>query len=269
MNFFINDFGAYLLAFALSFMRTFAALTILPLFVFKQLRAANVLKIAISAGLCVPIFVVTQQEIMLRGQENLTFTPFLIMKEAMIGLMIGYILAVPFWIFRSTGALIDNTRGALSAGYHNPAQGPDAAPLGDLMEKVVVVVLFATGVVPEMFKFIYLSHHYWPALDPFPVLHADSWKIFIEFFNHMTAQFVLYAGPVILVLLLVEAAFAFLGAYSPQLQVYFMAMPGKALAAVFLVTLYFQTLVESIEVEGQYYFDLLNIFKGVFRITDE
>lgn len=266
MDYFIDELGTYLLSFVLSFVRTLVALTFVPLFEFKQLKARR-LKAAISAGVSLPIYYQIQEQMFVAERAYDGFVSFLILKEVLIGAVIGYILAIPFWLFHSMGALIDNSRGALSAGYQNPAQGPDAAPLGDLLQKIVVLTLLFAGVLPEMFKFIYLSHYYWPALSEFPEVKVMAWQTILTAFSQLVTQFVLYAGPVILVLLLVEAAFAFLGAYSPQLQVYFMAMPAKSLAALVIVALYFEKILEFIEREASYYFDLPQIFAEMFEVA--
>ena len=267
MKIFIGDFGIILLSFALSIVRTFVILTFIPLFSFKQVKA-RLIKVAISAAIGVPIFFEIYDN--LYGKNlHITSTSFLILKEVALAAVIGYVLAMPFWIFQSVGALIDNQRGALSAGYLNPASGPDASMLGDLLSKVVVIVLLLHGVFPYLFSFIYLSHNLWPVLEPMPKFQSMAWQELIMLFNNLVRQFVLYAGPVVLVLLLVEAAFAMLGAYSPQLQVYFMAMPAKGISALIIVFFYFTFLVEHMINEAHHYFDLTSVFISIFEISHE
>lgn len=267
MEFFIDELGDWIVGFVLSIVRILVILLFVPLFEFKQVKAI-LIKVAISFGLGLPVFVAINEQLY-EKELPFSFLSLVILKEVAIGLVIGYIVAIPFWIFQSTGALIDNQRGALSAGYHNPASGPDASMLGDLFKKLVVLVMLYAGIFPELFKFIYFSHQLWPALDKMPAFHHMAWFEIVQFFNLMIKQFVLYAGPVVLILLLVEAAFAILGAYSPQLQVYFMAMPAKSLMALFIVVLYLSHLLGAMEMEASYYFDLINIFNKIFRGSNE
>ena len=44
----------------------------------------------------------------------------LLLKEAVLGFLLGMLLSMPFWLFESVGALLDNQRGALIAGQLNP-----------------------------------------------------------------------------------------------------------------------------------------------------
>ncbi len=47
----------------------------------------------------------------------------LVLKELMIGTLLGLLLALPFWLYESVGALFDNQRGALMGGQINPSWG--------------------------------------------------------------------------------------------------------------------------------------------------
>lgn len=54
----------------------------------------------------------------------------LIGKEAALGILLGVLLAMPFWMFESVGALLDNQRGALAGGQLNPSLGRMRRPSG-------------------------------------------------------------------------------------------------------------------------------------------
>lgn len=67
----------------------------------------------------------------LKGQEySDLMISGLVFKEAALGLLLGTLLLMPFWMFESVGALLDNQRGALAGGQLNPSLGPDATPWG-------------------------------------------------------------------------------------------------------------------------------------------
>jgi type III secretion protein T len=241
--------------------RAMLAITFVPLFSLNEIKGG--LKMAIVIAITLPISVAT---ILSFDPNNFNYVslPILIIKESMIGFIIGYLLAIPFWIFQSVGAMIDNQRGALSAGYNNPASGPDASMLGDLLNKVVVILFMEFGIFAVMFTVIIESYSIWSPLDAIPSFYPNSYEYLIDKFNGLVTKFVLYAGPVVLVLLLVEAAFAILGTYSPQLQVYFMAMPAKALFAILILILYFSHLSEFMLKEGEFYHDLKSDLRIIF-----
>lgn len=229
----------FFVALAVSTPRIFTALYFIPLFSQKNLQ--GILKYATITAISLPVAV---SNYFLIGSGNIPniFFPLYLVKETLIGFILGYFLASPFWVFQAVGAMIDNQRGALSGGYFNPGAGPDSSMLADFLTKSLVVVMIVSGSFSQMFALIIESYVLWPTLTWFPDISPDAHKVLITQFGHIVYSFVLYAGPIILVLLLVEGAFAVLGAYSPQMQVYFMAMPAKSLIALIVLILYLATL---------------------------
>lgn len=247
-----NFFLEAIIVLLLCLPRVLVTFHFLPIFMFSQLPFS--LKSAIAVGITLPI---SANLINIIDIDSINFFLLftLVLKESIIGLLLGFVLAIPFWIFQSMGALIDNQRGALSAGYLNPESGPDASMLGDLFNKVLVVIFIQVGIFSSMFELLISSYQIWPPTAGFPEMPENGYHILIEKFSYLIKMFVLYAGPVILVLLLVESAFAILGAYSPQLQVYFMAMPAKSLSALIIIVFYFHHLINHGYIE---YENLLN-----------
>jgi succinate dehydrogenase cytochrome b556 subunit len=66
------------------------------------------------------------------GEVDLTFI-LLLGKEAIIGLVLGYVAAIPFWTMEAIGFVVDNQRGASMAATVNPMTGHDTSPLGMLV----------------------------------------------------------------------------------------------------------------------------------------
>ena len=56
----------------------------------------------------------------------------LVVKEVFVGLVMGFLVAIPFWIFEAVGFVVDNQRGASLGATINPATGNDSSPLGIL-----------------------------------------------------------------------------------------------------------------------------------------
>ena len=246
----------------LSIPRTMLSLTFIPLFYFQQITI--IIKIAIVIAISLPISVnlYLNSEI---GDIVLSEYITLILKECLLGFLLGYLLAIPFWLFQSVGALIDNQRGALSAGYFNPASGPDASMLGDILNKFVVIIFIDIGTFYTFFNVVFESHTIWHIVEVFPQINESSLQNMLEPFNDLCVKFVLYSGPIILVLLIVECAFAILGTYSPQLQVYFMAMPAKALSALIILIFYLPYLIDLIARESESFYDILHILSHFYE----
>ena len=66
-------------------------------------------------------------------------------KEACLGFVLGFVLAIPFWAFEAAGFFIDNQRGASIAATLNPLTGNDSSPLGQLFNQAFIVFVLVSG----------------------------------------------------------------------------------------------------------------------------
>lgn len=259
---FVDIIQPFFVALAVAIPRLLAALFLVPIFSIKLMK--GMVRYSIVIALALPVAFPLMQEIQLRDIGLLSLA-FIMLKEALIGFVIGFFLAMPFWIFKSVGVMIDQQRGALSGEYFNPSGEHDDSMLGSALVNSLGMVLIALGYFPGFFSVVIETYQLWPTLDWSPKIADGAIDIFIEHIALFAYKFVLYAGPIVLILLLVEGAFAVLGAYAPQLQVYFIAMPAKALAALAVLVVYAGTLWHLGASEFMEYQNLKMLLPGIFR----
>jgi type III secretion protein T len=168
----------------------------------------------------------------------------LLLKEAVLGTLLGLLLYAPFWMFASVGALLDSQRGALSGGQLNPALGPDATPLGELFQETLIMLVILSGGLSLITQVIWDSYLVWPPTAWLPGMTVDGLDLFLEQLNQTLQHMMLYAAPFIGLLLLIEAALAIIGLYAQQLNVSILAMPAKSMAGIAFLLLYLPTLLE-------------------------
>ena len=183
----------------------------------------------------------------LEGQDlSALMLAALVLKEAALGLLLGVLLAMPFWLFESVGALLDNQRGALAGGQLNPSLGPDATPIGHMFKQLAIYLLMATVGLGALTQVIWDSYLVWPPTVWFPLPAAEGMSVFVGLLGDTFTHMMLYAAPFIAVLLLLEFGIALLGIYSQQLQVSTLAPPVKCLAGIGILLLYFALLQDLI-----------------------
>ena len=183
----------------------------------------------------------------LAGQElSAMMLGALVLKEAILGFLLGVLLSMPFWMFESVGALLDNQRGALAGGQLNPSLGPDATPIGHLFKQLAIFLLMVSLGLGSLTQVIWDSYLIWPPTVWFPLPAANGFSVFVELVGDTFTHMMLYAAPFIAVLLLLEFGVALLGIYSPQLQVSTLAPPIKCLAGIGILLLYFALLQDLI-----------------------
>ncbi|MBU6445875.1 MAG: flagellar biosynthetic protein FliR, partial [Verrucomicrobia bacterium] len=70
---------------------------------------------------------------------------FLLIKEILIGFVIGFFAAIPFYIAQMAGGLIDHQRGAASLQVTDPTTQTQTGPIGQLYNFVLIALFFSLG----------------------------------------------------------------------------------------------------------------------------
>ena len=69
----------------------------------------------------------------------------IVVKEVFVGMVMGFLVAIPFWIFEAVGFVVDNQRGASLGATINPATGNDSSPMGILFNQAFMVFFLVGG----------------------------------------------------------------------------------------------------------------------------
>lgn len=168
----------------------------------------------------------------------------LILKEAFIGFVIGYLAAIPFWIFEAVGFLVDNQRGASIAATLNPLTGNDSSPLGILFNQAFIVFFLISGGFSLLLGTLYDSYTLWSVVQWRPELRPESVPVMLEQLDRLVRMALLLASPALVAMFLAEFGLALVSRFAPQLQVFFMAMPIKSALAMLVLVLYASSLFE-------------------------
>ena len=217
---------------------------LMPMFLliplFNRSMVPRTIAFAISAGL--GLLVLPTLPI-----AELSFGPlllFLVGKEAVLGLLMGFLVALPFWIFETLGFVIDNQRGASMAATLNPLTGHDSSPLGMLAAMAFITFFMVAGGIQVMLGVIYDSYRQWPPLSFWPRWTPASAALLIEQLNRLMTLGLLLAAPALMAMFLAELGLALANRFAPQLQVFFLAMPIKSALGIFVLCLYASTLLD-------------------------
>ena len=168
----------------------------------------------------------------------------LMLKEAFIGFVIGYLAAIPFWIFEAVGFLIDNQRGASIAATLNPLTGNDSSPLGILFNQAFLVFFLLSGGFTLLLGTVYDSFALWNPLQWAPELRPESVPVMLDQLSRLVRMALLLAAPAMVAMFLAEFGLALVSRFAPQLQVFFIAMPIKSALAMLVLMLYASSLFE-------------------------
>ena len=158
-------------------------------------------------------------------------------KEGMIGLVMGFLLALPFWMFEALGFLVDNQRGASMAAVANPTTGNDSTPLGEITGLAFITFFMISGGLELMLGMIYDSYRQWAPLSFWPQWTEEGAALLLQQLNRLVTTGLLLAAPAMMVMFMAELGLALANRFTPQLQVYFLAMPIKSALGLFVLAL--------------------------------
>lgn len=156
-------------------------------------------------------------------------------REVMLGLLLGCLLAWPFWVFHALGSIIDNQRGATLSSTIDPANGVDTSEMANFLNLFAAAVYLQGGgmlLVLETFRESYeLCQPFGRCMPLLPMLWG--------FINNIISQALVVASPVVAALLLSEVLLGLLSRFAPQMNAFAISLTVKSGIAFFIMLLYF------------------------------
>jgi type III secretion protein T len=168
-------------------------------------------------------------------------------KEFVIGFLIGYLIGWIFWVVQAVGGLIDNQRGTAIASSVDPLQGQESSTLGLFMSQAFLTYIFAAGAFLPILGVLYRSYAMWPATKGVPIISDAFPTMALALFDNAMRISFLLAAPIVAVMFLAEFSLAMISRFSPQVQVFVLAMPIKSALAIIMLIFYFSTFMPYAE----------------------
>ena len=169
----------------------------------------------------------------------------LLLKEVFLGMMMGFLLIIPFWALEAAGFFMDNQRGASMASTMNPMSGSDSSPMGILFSQTFTAIYLISGLFILMLKSIFLSYQVWPIFSFYPQLNPNTVMFILGQFDLIITWAVWLAAPIVICMFITEFGIALISRSAPQLNVFILAMPIKSAVAVAvaILTIYIGTIM--------------------------
>jgi type III secretion protein T len=240
IEFAANDLRHYGWSFALALPRVAGLMLMLPVFNRQVIGALPRQGVVLAMALPVVPWLAADGA----GRDwDAVSLALILVKEAFIGVVLGFFVAIPFWIFDAVGFVIDNQRGAALASVINPGVGNDSSPLGILLMQGFTILFLITGGLNQVLSMLYDSYRLWNPWTWRPGLDAQAGLLMLEQLSRYARLVLVYSGPAVVVMLLSEVGLGLVGRFAPQLQVFILAMPIKSGLALLVLVLYFHILL--------------------------
>lgn len=164
------------------------------------------------------------------GAVGSGFWTLLLLKECLIGLLLGMAFASVFWVAEGVGTLLDTQSGFNTIQQNQPMSGEQNTPMGQLFLMAAITVFYTAGGLTVLLTLVLDSYRWWPVGSTWPdgaIIWQDLLRTMPHTYFDMVARL---AGSLVCFLLFIDAAVSFLGRAADKLEVSTLAQPIKMLA---------------------------------------
>ena len=238
-----SDFHRIIIAFVLAAARIGGALAICPATSSSMITgiARNAATLSFAA-LLVPCVL----RWMPPGELTMGLVCLVVVKEAVVGFIIGFIASIPFWVAENVGNFIDNQRGATMGEVYSPLSGAQVSTTGIFFTQIVSTIFFVGGAVLVFLAAIYGSFGIVPMFGDWPGLRGDSAAFALDTLDGMMRTTVVISAPVIILMFLATIGLGFVNRTAPQLNVFFLSMPIKSALGVAMLIVYLPFIMDML-----------------------
>ncbi|OZI62062.1 type III secretion system export apparatus subunit SctT [Bordetella genomosp. 11] len=266
----MKDVGTYTAVYDLLLSITLTQPRILLLCMMLPVFSKQILPGRLRGAIAIALALVVMPQVS-AGAASADLTLFevllLVVKEAFIGMVLGFFLAMPFWVIESVGTVIDYQRGASMGALLNPTMGGETTPTAILLQLAYGVFFFVGGGCSLLLSILYDSYRLWHPWQWFPTLRHEAISLLLAQMDRLMHLVVLLAAPVVIIMLLAELGLGLASRFTPQLQVFFLAMPIKTGLALFVLVLYIGILFGHVDQEARRSIDLIPFLANLWRAS--
>jgi flagellar biosynthetic protein FliR len=202
-----------------------------PLFSSRSLplRAKGIAAVGLAIGLT-PVALRTDR---VRVPLEVFVVGELMVKEILVGLAFAFVIGALFHALATAGSLLDTLIGFSFGGLVDPVTGNQSTLIMQLYSMVGVLVFIAINGDAWMIRGLARTYELVPLLDA-PALGSMVQGVQIAFAGVFAAAFQV-AAPVLLALLITDAALGVVSRVVPQLNVFAVGFPAKVTVGLILV----------------------------------
>jgi type III secretion protein T len=227
--------------------RPLGIMLILP--VFARAELGGLLRASLALALALPLLGSSSPDLLEASDRTIPLA-LLALKELFVGLLLGFLLGVPFWSIQAVGELIDTQRGITSeVAPLDPATRSQASAMGVFLGLAAIAVFVSAGGLAVLAGTLYQSYAIWPLQSVLPKISLESAMAVARTLDHVLAYTLVVAGPVVILLLLVDLCVMLIGRFAPQLNAYDLAPLVKNIAFMIFVVLYLRYLADYMGAE--------------------
>lgn len=177
-----------------------------------------------------------------------------ILKELLIGTILGFLAAVPFYVAQMAGGLIDHQRGASSLQVNDPTTQTQTGPIGLLYNYMLIVLFFSLDGPFLFFNGIASSYQLLPVdgwIDTALFnLNTRFWKQMVGLLQYMMTLAIQLSAPALIGILLTDMFLGIANRLAPQVQIVFLGISVKSWVGIALLTAAWGLIIQTMGKEA-------------------
>lgn len=226
----------------LIFVRVSAFFVTIPLFSYKTIPAQ--LKIVLAFVLSWMMYYTFSIEAFTINGDYL----LLVLKEAIVGLVLGLVVYIVFSAVQIAGGFIDFQMGFAMANIVDPQTGVQSPLMGQFFNFLLLLVFLAINGHHLVLDGIFYSYQFLPIDQFFPKFgDAESIEYIMKLFVAVFAIAFQMSAPIIATLFLVTLALGITGKTVPQLNIFVVGFPIKIAVGFILLIIMMGVMIEVME----------------------
>ncbi|MEM4989116.1 flagellar biosynthetic protein FliR [Collimonas sp. H4R21] len=229
-----GDLAHGIMTLALLVTRGYGMLLAIPMLM--KAGQGRLLRLPIALAIALPAFIPVYQVSM--QDFSMSNTALLVLREFFLGALAGVFFFPLFAVPRAAGTLVDQQAGLMSIQLFDPTSAERSSTVfADLFEQCALFLFVTAGGFSVLSEMYAVSYFLWPVTAVgFPSAH-DIMMLIQEGSSQMLAGSIVYAAPMVVVLIALEYGIGLVGRAAPQINILTTAVAIKmvAVALVLLV----------------------------------
>ncbi|MCF3942418.1 flagellar biosynthetic protein FliR [Oceanobacillus alkalisoli] len=225
----------------LVFVRLLSFFIVIPLFSYRTIPMP--FRLGFSFFLALILFQTIDSSIFVLDHTYI----FLIMKEALVGLLIGLIAFIIVSALQVAGGFVDFQMGFAIANVVDPQTGAQSPLTGQFFYMIALLFLLAVDGHHLIIDGIFTSYQFMPIEAFIPFQDGSIAEFVIQTFNYMFIIAFQMAIPIVGTLFLVDIALGIIARTVPQLNVFVVGLPLKIFVSFMAILIFLSLFMTAVE----------------------
>lgn len=257
MDMLLQGFSVFLLIFC----RIASFFVVAPIFASRSVPGT--FKIGLSAMIALMVFLVSG--ITQTVPTDLSYI-LLIVREILIGLLMGYVANLMFSVIQMAGAFIDIQIGYSIASVIDPMTGASTPIISNFKYMIATLLFLSINGHHYLLQAIMRSYNWIPLKNDFfnKVYNGSLSEFLVRTFSESFVLAFQMSAPLVVALFLTDVALGFLARTAPQFNVFVIGVPLKIIVGLLLLVFLMPSLIYAFEYLFQVLFrSLENLMNAV------